>query len=302
MRINLEYYKIFYYVAKTGRITLAAEELALSQPAVSQAIKNLETQIGTLLFTRTSKGVHLTHEGKALYQHVKNGYEAILLGEHKVNQMLNLESGEIRIGASDMTLQFYLLPYLEQFHLQYPHIKVSVTNGPTPETMETLQNGRIDFGVVSTPFDAAQHLQMRIVKEIEDIFVVGTAFSSLWNSVITYEQVRKLPFICLEGNTSTRKSLDNFLSKKEIVLQPEFELATSAMIVQFAVRNLGIGCVMSEFAEDYIAQGLLCRLQLPDALPKRQFCIISDSHVPLSSAASKLLEMMQPSKNPVETF
>ena len=298
MNINMEYYKIFYYVAKTKRITSAAEELALSQPAVSQAIKNLEAQIGTLLFTRTPKGVYLTHEGEVLYQHVKTGYEAIRLGERKVNQMLNLEAGELRIGASDMTLQFYLLPYLEQFHQLYPHIKVSVTNGPTPETLEALQNGRIDFGIVSTPFDSSEYLQVRVVKEIEDIFVVGTAFSHLWGSKISYEQIIKLPFICLERNTSTRKSLDNLLNEKGIVLQPEFELATSAMIVQFAVRNLGIGCVMSEFAKDYITQGLLCPLQLPDALPKRQFCIISDSHVPLSSAASKLLEMMQQSEKP----
>lgn len=55
-----------------------------------------------------------------------------------LRRMKDLETGEIRIGASDMTLQFYLLPYLEQFHEQYPNIKVTVSNGPTPETLEAL--------------------------------------------------------------------------------------------------------------------------------------------------------------------
>lgn len=73
-----------------------------------------------------------------------------------LRRMKDLETGEIRIGASDMTLQFYLLPYLEQFHEQYPNIKVTVSNGPTPETLEALYQGHIDFGIVSTPFETKQ--------------------------------------------------------------------------------------------------------------------------------------------------
>ena len=109
MDINLEYYKIFYYVGKMKSITLAAEELAVSQPAVSQAIRNLEEALGNPLFVRTSKGVRFTTEGEVLYSFVQRGYEYIQQGERKFKEMLELETGEIRIGASDMTLQFYLL-------------------------------------------------------------------------------------------------------------------------------------------------------------------------------------------------
>ena len=112
MNINLEYYKIFYYVGKFKNITLAAGELSLSQPAVSQAVKNLEKSLGSTLFIRTSKGVRLTDEGEVLYSFVKRGYESILLGEKKLQEMQGFGKGEIRIGASDMTLQFYLLSYL----------------------------------------------------------------------------------------------------------------------------------------------------------------------------------------------
>lgn len=293
MQINLEYYKIFYYTTQAGQFTAAAEKLALSQPAVSQAIKNLETQLRTSLFTRTAKGVRLTPEGEVLYQHVAKGYEAILLGEYKVMQMLNLESGEIRIGASDMTFQFYLLPYLEQFHQQYPDIKVSVTNGPTPETLDYMSKGLIDFGIVSTPFETPKDLQVEVVKEIQDIFIAGKDFAHLKDHSLSYEELEHLPFICLEQNTSTRKNLDLMMAQKNITLQPEFELATSDMIVQFAIRNLGIGYVMSEFAERYIKQGLLFQLILGEPSPKRRFCIITDRHTHQSSAASKLLEFLR---------
>ena len=120
MNVNLEYYKIFYYVGKYESITQAAEALAISQPAVSQAVKNLEKNLGSALFVRTSKGVRLTVEGKLLYSYVQRGYEYILLGERKFQEMQDLTKGEIRIGASDMTLQFYLLSYLERFHETYP--------------------------------------------------------------------------------------------------------------------------------------------------------------------------------------
>ena len=66
MNVNLEYYKIFYYVGKYESITQAAEALAISQPAVSQAVKNLEKNLGSVLFVRTSKGVRLTVEGKPM--------------------------------------------------------------------------------------------------------------------------------------------------------------------------------------------------------------------------------------------
>ena len=118
MTANLEYYKVFYHVAKTGSLTQAAKLLSVSQPAVSQSIKLLEEQLGTPLFTRVSRGMRLTPEGELLYAYVSKGYEQIEIGEQKLKQMRNLELGEVRIGASDMTLQFYLLPFLALTQLQ----------------------------------------------------------------------------------------------------------------------------------------------------------------------------------------
>ena len=186
MNMNLEYYKIFYYVAKSGSFTGAAEELCISQPAVSQGIKLLETNLGSNLFIRTQKGVKLTPEGEVLYSYIERGYETILLGETKFKKMIDLENGEIRIGASDMTLQFYLLSFLEAFHMKYPGIKVTVTNAPTPETLEYLYEGKIDFGVVSAPFQAKAEIRAREVKEIRDVFVAGSRFYTLKNKTLEY--------------------------------------------------------------------------------------------------------------------
>lgn len=297
MNINLEYYKAFYYVAKLGGITFAAEELCVTQPAVSQSIKQLEKTIGHNLFIRTSKGAKLTQEGEVLYSYIKRGYEEILLGEKKFKEMVNLEKGKIRIGASDMTLHFYLLPFLEEFHHKYPKIKVTVTNAPTPNTIDFLHENKIDFGVVSSPIIFKQNLTITKVKEIEDIFVAGSKFYNLKNKVLLYKQLEELPIICLEGNTSTKRYVDKFLKTNNVVLKPEFELATSDIIVQFALRNLGIGSVMSEFAKKYIEEGTLFELFFDRKIPKRHICIITSDKNSVSTAARELLNMMIPKSN-----
>lgn len=289
---NLESYKVFYYVAKEKSITLAAKELAISQPAVSQSIKLLEGQVGTSLFVRTSKGVRLTREGELLFSYVAKGYEQIEAGERKLHQMLNLELGEVHIGASDMTLQFFLLPFLEKFHEKYPGIKVIVSNGPTPETLQFLQSGRIDFGVVSTPLQQEEGIKVQEVMEIQDTFVAGRRFMQYKNRMLDFSDLENLPLICLEGNTSTRNYMDDFLKAQGVNIRPEFELATSDMIVQFALRNLGVGSVMRQFAESELESGRLFELRFNKMIPKRKFCIVTMENTPLSVAAQNLLKII----------
>ena len=288
---NLEYYKVFYHIANSGSLTAAADELAISQPAVSQSVKQLETALGTKLFVREPRGVKLTKEGELLYNYVAKGYEQFALGEKKLKQMLNLELGEIHIGASDMTLQFYLLPYLEQFHEKYPGIRVVVTNAPTPETLRNLQEGKLDFGGVSTPFEEIASFRSEAVREIEDIFVAGRKFIQYKNKMLDLQELEKMPLIFLEGITSTRNNMEAFLQENHVEVYPEFELATSEMIVQFALRNLGIGCVVRDFAQEYLETGKLFELRFNKIIPRRQFCVVTDRQNPMSAAAGNLLQL-----------
>ena len=292
MITNLEYYKVFYYIVKTGSLTGAAGELSISQPAVSQSVRQLENQLNAKLFIRGTRGISLTQEGRLLYSYIANGYEQMELGEKKLRQMLNLEIGEIKIGASDMTLRFFLLPYLEQFHAKYPGIKVTVTNAPTPTTLQNLLNGKIDFGLVSTPFEATEEMESLVVKEIEDVFVAGRDFIRYKNKTLDFQKLMEMPLIMLEKNTSTRSYMDDFLSDNKVMINPEFELATSDMIVQFALRNLGVGCVMREFAAEFLESGQLFELRFNKLIPKRHFSLVCAKKNQLSTAARNLYELI----------
>ena len=110
---NLEYYKIFYYVAKYSSFTRAAGILMSSQPSVSRTIKLLEQDLGCTLFTRTQKGVTLTPEGLDLYQHIRVAYEEILAGEALLKRECGLEEGSIQIGANETALHCFLFEKLE---------------------------------------------------------------------------------------------------------------------------------------------------------------------------------------------
>ena len=291
--VNLEYYRVFCSVCECGGITAAAEALCISQPAVSQAVRQLETALGCRLFLRTSRGVKLTSEGEVLLSYVRRGIDAIQDGETMLRRMKDLETGEIRIGASDMTLQFYLLPYLEQFHEQYPNIKVTVSNGPTPETLEALYQGHIDFGIVSTPFETKQAVKSLPVQEIRNVFIAGPKYAAqLKGRKLSYKELLNCPCIFLERNTSTRRFMDEFLAKRGVRLEPEFELATSDMLIQFAVRNLGIASVVRNFAVEHLKTGDLFELRFLEEIPARTFCIVANERIPLSAAAATLMNVL----------
>jgi len=293
MDINLELYKVFYHVVITGSISKASRELFISQPAVSQAIRNLESKLGGQLFLRTPKGIILTPEGEVLYKYIEPAYNMILMAENKFSEAINLGNGEIRIGASDMTLKFFILPYLEEFHKIYPKVRIKVTNGPTPETINFLKSGLIDFGVVSLPISDDSALEIINVMEIQDCFIANYKFGQLASKKIHLNELAEYPIMMLEKNTSTRRYIDDYLSLNKVRIVPEIELATSDLLVQFARRGLGISCVVRSFAEPDLQNGSLFEVDLVEKIPSRQICIIKLKNTPLSAAAVKFIDLIK---------
>ena len=133
---------------------------------------------------------------------------------------------------------------------------------------------------------------MKTVREIEDVFVAGRRFMQYKNRMLDLQELEKMPLICLEGDTSTRSYMDAFLSENNVVIRPEFELATSDMIVQFALRSLGIGCVVRDFAGEYLEDGRLFELRFNRKIPGRHFCVVTNPKNPLTVAAGNMLELL----------
>jgi len=291
MFVNMELYRPFYYTAKTGSISKAAQQLFISQPAISHSIKQLETKLQGQLFFRTAKGVTLTAEGEVLFTYIDQAYNLIMTAERRIGEMQNLMSGEIKIGASDTLCKHYLLQHLGAFHQQFPDVRIQVTNRTTPETVKLLKDGRIDLGVVNLPIDDKQ-LIVREGMVIQDCFVAGEKFRALTEEVLSLSELMNYPVILLERGSNTRVYLERYFHALDVPITPEIELGSIDLLVQFAQIGLGIACVIKNFVQTELEQKTLYELKLKEKIPARRIGIVTLKAVPLSVAAKKFIRLL----------
>ena len=145
MDINYELYKVFYHVAISLSFSEASKKLYISQSAVSQSIKVLEKKLNRTLFIRSTKKVQLTPEGEILLRHVEPAMNLIRRGEAQIMETDTLNGGQLHIGASDTICRYFLVPYLNRFHKEYPHIHIKVTNQTSIRCVDLLENGGSDL-------------------------------------------------------------------------------------------------------------------------------------------------------------
>ncbi len=177
---NLNNYRIFYTVATFGNISRAADALFISQPAISKSISKLEEGLNIKLFTRTSKGVKLTEEGKILYQHVNRAFESINQAEEEIKRINDLGIGQLKIGVSTSLCKHILLDYLKDFINENPHIKVIINCHSTLNTLKLLQEGKIDVGLICETEIPRGYVYKKLT-DIHDIFVASEAYINNFN-------------------------------------------------------------------------------------------------------------------------
>ena len=156
--ITYDYYRIFYFVAQYHSFTKAAEILKNNQPNITRCMNNLESELGCKLFIRSHQGVTLTAEGEKVYERVAVAYEQLRTVEEELALERSLESGLITIGASETALRLMLLSRLEHFHTRYPHVRLRISNHSTPQAIQALENGLVDFAVVTSPVEIRKPL------------------------------------------------------------------------------------------------------------------------------------------------
>lgn len=291
---NLEWYRAFYVTARLGSLSRAAEELYITQPAISYIIKQLEGRLDARLFFRTARGVKLTAEGEALYQYIEQALHFVDSGEKQLEMIKSLGVGEVAIGASDMLCKHFLLPYLEVFHQQYPDIKIKVTNRTSLESIELLKQGKVDFAVVHLPLEEQKHLTIRESRSLQDCFVVGEKYRSLAdNGPVKLEQLLNYPVLLLEHGSNTRRYVDRFAASQGVELVPEIELGSLDLLVQFARIGLGAAYVVRDFIAPELQSGMLFEVSLHDPIPPRKIGIVTLTNVPLSAAGRHFVRMLQ---------
>lgn len=296
MSVNLELYRIFYCVVKNGSITNAAKELFISQPAVSQSIKQLEAQLGGRLFLRTPKGMELTPEGSAIYEYVERANGLLSEAENKFNQLKNLVIGKIRIGASDNICRNYLLPYVRQFRTLYPDVKIHITNGTSNQTINLLKTGKVDIGFVNMP-SVDDEVEVSVCSKLHDCFVAGSKFIDLKDIPMTIETLLNYPIILLEKGTNSRRFIDDYIKSFGHECEPNIEVGSHDLLIEFAKQNLGISCVTEEFVTKELKDGSLFKLNIEGDIRSRNIGYVKLKNVSLTFAGARFIDLIQEDLN-----
>ena len=294
MSVKLELYKVFKEVAEAGNITAAAQSLYISQSAVSQSIKQLEGELQTRLFSRNSRGVTLTGEGKLLYEYVRSAMGLLETGEAKLSQTHDLQMGHLTIGASDTVTSQFLLPYLDRFHRQYPAIHIQIVSGRSHKVLGLLQSGKVDIAFASTPSETTS-LTVFPCCATHAIFVAGADYPCDFDHVYTIQEIARFPLILLERKASSRLYLEKYFLQNGLHLDPEIELGARSLLVDLATIGFGVAGVTEEFVTRELDSGRLRKLRTDFEIPARSVDMCTLRDVPMTAAAEQFVSFVKSS-------
>ncbi len=270
MEQNLSQYKIFYEVAKTGNISKAAKDLYISQPAISKAISKLEDSLDTVLFTRNSRGVLLTEEGRILFEHTRRAFEELHNGEAELKRARQFHMGHIHIGVSNTLCRYIMISYLKDFIVRYPHVKITIDSQSTTHTMSMLEQQKIDLGLVAQP-RPQKNLVFIPLMEIEDIFAASPAYldNLRLREGKDVDVFQAGNIMLLDHANVTRRYIDDYMTANRICANNLLEVTTMDLLIEFARIGLGIGSVIKEFVKEDLQSGRLVQVELGTPIRKR---------------------------------
>lgn len=291
MAVKLELYRVFKEVAEAGNISTAAKNLYISQSAVSQSIKQLETALQARLFSRSPRGVSLTGEGQMLYQYVRSALGLLATGEDKLSQAQQLLLGTLVIGASDTVTSFFLTHYLDAFHRLHPGIRLKIVSGRSAKVLSMLKSGAVDIAFASSPSDSA--ISNWPCFSTHSVFVAGSSYECDFDHVYTRQEIAAFPLILLERKASSRVFLEQYFLQSGITLTPEIELSSRQLLVTLARIGLGVAGVTQEFVQDALDAGDIRLLKTDFTIPARSVDMCTLQDVTPTAAASAFMEMVR---------
>lgn len=299
MNQNLNYYKAFYMVAKYKNISKAADALFISQPAISKSLSRLEENLGCTLFSRTSRGVSLTADGEILYERIREAFAAIEAGEEELRHRTELGIGQLRIGVSTTLCKYILLPYLQNFIRQHPHIRITIECQSTLHTVELLESGQIDIGLIGAPKHHGT-LTFLPLKKIQDTFV---ATQSYLDNLSIREHTDSDLFLSatlmlLDEENITRQYINDYFYRNQIKTNQILEVSSMDLLIEFAKIGIGAACVIREFVEQELADGALIELPMTEPIESRSIGFAYSNSHELSKSAHTFLNSVFPYQDP----
>lgn len=248
MNIDLELYRVFCEVVKYKSISKAAENMYLSQSAVTQSIQKLEKLLGGKVFYRNKNGVELTEEGKNLYEYVKNSIETMSNAENIFSKYITLEKGKIRIGGGNALVSSMILNPMFKFIENYPNVDISISTGVTDNLMQKLANGEVNLVVLNLPFNASKYSNVEIIplKKSRYCFFSSKKYAKE-NDI---KDLEKCKFVLPPQYSAKGKILNEYLKENNIDIHHNYAISSTSLMKKMVVNSVGIGFAKLDTLDD----------------------------------------------------
>lgn len=291
MDITYDYYRIFYYVARYGSFTRAAEALLRGQPNISKTINNLEGQLGCKLFLRSNKGVTLTAEGEKLFRHAEIAFENLAKAENELASEQSLDGGLISVATTEIGLYGSVLPALTAFKADYPNVKFRLANLNSPQSIESVGNGIADFAVVTLHENIDESYRVHRIRDFKEILCCKKGYGEKYK-----ENIFECPYISINHRSYSYKFYQDYFLSCGVDKTPDIEVATADQILPLVKAGAGVGFISEFLAEDALSAGIIEVIPLKNPPRKRFICLVEDKKRGLSLVANEFVKYLQKAK------
>ncbi|MTI68892.1 MAG: LysR family transcriptional regulator [Firmicutes bacterium] len=265
--------RIFYEVATNLSMTETAEKLYISQPAISQTIKELENNLNIILFDRINKKLFLTYEGKVFLNYTRrilNLYDESL---DKIKDINTLNKGKLKIGASTTIGIYILTDIIGKFTKKHKNIDTSITIENTKIIADMILENKIDFAFVEGPVHSSEIIVKEFLND-ELVFITSPEHPWVKKKNVDIKEVENQKLIMREEGSGTREIVKRALKKNEVNYNIYLELGNIEAIKRAVKADLGISCISKRCVREEVKNNSLCIIPLKNTKIKRKLNII----------------------------
>ena len=270
--IDLNLIKIFCTVYENKSILSASKKLYISQPAITNSIKRLETFLEGKVFVRTPKGIIPTAEGEAFYASCKKSLNSIDKAVGKFKSLSQFNKGFLNIGSSSTIMRKLLIPFLKKFNNEYPNIVITVTDADSETLEQKTLSGELDVSIINAPIETENAFNITKITSTTDCFVANAGFL---REFVKKDELKDFPLIVQKRPSSNREYFEQMCIKNNVVLEPSFEIGSFGLINDFVADGFGIAYTVFDFVSEDIQRGRLKLLKTDFEIEPRDICAIT---------------------------
>lgn len=293
--LSLHKLEIFAKVISHGSFSAAAEQLYMSQPAVSKHIQDLEHTLGTRLFERAgARGVKPTRAGHDLYDYTCQILKLVAEAENKITNVDNIPAGQIAVGVTQGVGSYLLPEWLSTFGARFPNLTVSLQTGITSNIVHGVLNEDYHMGFVEGELDTVGDMRLSNINlgEIEMVVVVGKNHPWWEYTNISIKDLHQQPYIARQPHSRTRIWSDGVFIRQGIQPRIIAEFDSSESIKSSSMSGLGVTILPEYTIQREVEMGLLHPISIHDVPLRRQLKLVWNNQIPFNPVARAFLKTL----------